>query len=266
MDKIVEKETKTKSGRVTKDYKDYPVTMRELLECGVHFGHQTRRWNPRMKKYIYTARNDVHVIDLQQSIELIKSAYDFVKDCVEKKGSILFVGTKKQAQEAVFNEATRCKMPYINQRWLGGTLTNNATISNSIKTLKAFEEEQELGLLDKISKKEASRKQKKLAKLQRYLGGLKTMRYLPKAIFVIDTKKEELAINEARAMGIKIIGLVDTNGDPTHLDFPIPGNDDAIRAIKLICGIIANAVDAGAELSITESDDLNQSDAKDSAE
>ena len=221
---------------------DYPVSMRQLLESGVHFGHQTRRWNPKMDTFIYTARNDIHVIDLQQTVELIKNAYNFVKETVNKKGSILFVGTKKQAQDAIASEAERCRMPYVNKRWLGGTLTNNITISNSVKKLKRFEEDQNLGVFDQLSKKEASRKTKKLARLRYYLGGIKDMRYLPKAIFIVDTAKEELAINEAKKLGIKVIGLVDTNGDPTNLDYPIPGNDDAIRAIKLICSVFANAV------------------------
>ncbi len=238
------------------DDSNYPVSMRQLLESGVHFGHQTRRWNPKMDPYIYTSRNDIHVIDLQQTVGLINKAYEFVKDTVTKKGSILFVGTKKQAQDAISSEAERCKMPYVNQRWLGGTLTNNVTISNSVKQLKRFEEDQRLGVFDQLSKKEASRKIKKLARLRHYLGGIKDMRYLPKAIFIVDTTKEELAIKEAKKLGIKVIGLVDTNGDPTHLDYPIPGNDDAIRAIKLICSVFSNAVIEGAEASVSASDSL----------
>ena len=225
----------------------YPVSMRQLLEAGVHFGHQTRRWNPKMDKYIYTSRNDIHVIDLQQTVELIKNAYEYVKDVITKKGVVLFVGTKKQAQDAVQQEADRCKMPYVNQRWLGGTLTNNVTISNSVKKLKRYQEDEEAGLFDNLSKKEASRKTKHLQRLNHYLGGIKDMRYLPKAIIIVDTKKEELAINEAKKLGIKVIGLVDTNGDPSNLDFPIPGNDDAIRAVKLICSVFADAVIRGTE-------------------
>ena len=183
-------------------YKDYPVSMRQLLESGVHFGHQTRRWNPKMDTFIYTARNDIHVIDLQQTVELIKDAYNFVKDVVSKKGVILFVGTKKQAQDAISSEAERCKMPYVNQRWLGGTLTNNVTISNSVKKLKRYEEDQKIGIFDQLSKKEASRKTKKLARLRHYLGGIKDMRYLPKAIFIVDTTKEELAI-KAKALELR---------------------------------------------------------------
>ena len=251
-EKTSEKVTNTNNDPATDatESKDYPVSMRQLLESGVHFGHQTRRWNPKMDKFIYTSRNDIHVIDLQQTVELIKDAYNYVKKTVEEKGVILFVGTKKQAQDAIESEAARCKMPYVNQRWLGGTLTNNITISNSVKKLKRFEEDQSLGVFDKLSKKEASRKTKKLSRLNHYLGGIKNMRYLPKVIFIVDTKKEELAIKEAKKLGIKVIGLVDTNGDPTDLDFPIPGNDDAIRAIKLICSIFANAVLEGTEAGV----------------
>ena len=237
---------------VASDNKDYPVSMRQLLEAGVHFGHQTRRWNPKMNPFIYTSRNDIHVIDLQQTVELVKNAYNYIKKTVEKKGVVLFVGTKKQAQDAISSEAVRCKMPYVNQRWLGGTLTNNITISNSVKKLKSFEEDQKLGLFDKLSKKEASRKTKKLSRLNHYLGGIKDMRYLPKILIIVDTKKEELAIKEAKKLGIKVIGLVDTNGDPSDLDFPIPGNDDAIRAIKLICSVFANAVIEGTEAGVEE--------------
>ncbi len=237
---------------VASDNKDYPVSMRQLLEAGVHFGHQTRRWNPKMNPFIYTSRNDIHVIDLQQTVELVKNAYNYIKKTVEKKGVVLFVGTKKQAQDAISSEAVRCKMPFVNQRWLGGTLTNNITISNSVKKLKSFEEDQKLGLFDKLSKKEASRKTKKLSRLNHYLGGIKDMRYLPKILIIVDTKKEELAIKEAKKLGIKVIGLVDTNGDPSDLDFPIPGNDDAIRAIKLICSVFANAVIEGTEAGVEE--------------
>ena len=237
---------------VASDNKDCPVSMRQLLEAGVHFGHQTRRWNPKMNPFIYTSRNDIHVIDLQQTVELVKNAYNYIKKTVEKKGVVLFVGTKKQAQDAISSEAVRCKMPYVNQRWLGGTLTNNITISNSVKKLKSFEEDQKLGLFDKLSKKEASRKTKKLSRLNHYLGGIKDMRYLPKILIIVDTKKEELAIKEAKKLGIKVIGLVDTNGDPSDLDFPIPGNDDAIRAIKLICSVFANAVIEGTEAGVEE--------------
>ncbi len=249
-----------KTAQTEEKNNDYPVSMRQLLESGVHFGHQTRRWNPKMDTYIYTSRNDIHVIDLQQTVELIKDAYNFVKQTVNEKGLILFVGTKKQAQDAISSEAERCKMPFVNQRWLGGTLTNNITISNSVKKLKRFEEDQKIGIFDQLSKKEASRKLKKLSRLKHYLGGIKDMRYLPKAIFIVDTAKEELAIKEAKKLGIKVIGLVDTNGDPTHLDYPIPGNDDAIRAIKLICSVFANAVIEGSQQSVEQDDNTSSDD------
>ncbi len=251
-----------KTAQTEEKNNNYPVSMRQLLESGVHFGHQTRRWNPKMNAFIYTARNDIHVIDLQQTVELIKDAYEFIKETVNQKGTVLFVGTKKQAQDAISSEAERCKMPYVNQRWLGGTLTNNITISNSVKKLKRFEEDQKIGIFDQLSKKEASRKMKKLARLRHYLGGIKDMRYLPKAIFIVDTTKEELAIKEAKKLGIKIIGLVDTNGDPTDLDFPIPGNDDAIRAIKLICSVFANAVLEGAQASVENESDASAENIK----
>jgi small subunit ribosomal protein S2 len=217
------------------------VTMRQLLESGVHFGHQTKRWNPKMKKYIFTSRNDIHVIDLQQTIKLIRVAYQFVRETVANKGTILFVGTKKQAQEAILNESTRCNMPYVNQRWLGGTLTNNITIRQSVNKLKKYERMQEDGIFDSLSKKEASRKTKMLTRLQFYLNGIKYMTTLPAVVFVIDTKKEQLAVNEARKLNIPVIGVVDTNADPNEVDFPIPANDDAIRAIKLLCSIMAEA-------------------------
>lgn len=243
---------KTTTDTNSKKAEQAPVLMRDLLEAGVHFGHQTRRWNPKMDKYIYTSRNDIHVIDLQQTLELIKNAYSFVKRTVEKKGIILFVGTKKQAQDAIKQEAERCKMPYVIQRWLGGTLTNNVTISNSVKKMKRYKEDRDLGIFDNLSKKEASRKTKELAKLEHYLSGIESMRYLPKAIFIVDTKKEELAIKEAKKLGIKVIGLVDTNSDPSDLDYPIPGNDDAIRSVKLISSIFSSAVIEGATGAVEE--------------
>ncbi|MBT5855955.1 30S ribosomal protein S2 [bacterium] len=222
-----------------------PVTMRQLLECGVHFGHQTRRWNPKMKKYIFTSRNDIHVIDLQQTLKLCEKAFDFIKETVANRGTILFVGTKKQAQEAIITEATRCKMPYINQRWLGGTLTNGVTIRKSINKLKKYEDEMAKGLFDTLSKKEASRRTKTLTRLKFYLDGIKDMNTLPAAIFIIDTQKEQLAIQEAHKLGIPVVGLVDTNANPNEVTYPIPGNDDAIRAVKLICSVVADAVEAG---------------------
>lgn len=218
------------------------VTMRQLLECGVHFGHQTKRWNPKMKRYIFTSRNGIHVIDLQQSIKLIKKAYDVVRDAAKNGGTILFVGTKKQAQEPIQSEAERCGMPYIHHRWPGGTLTNNATLRQSINKLKQLRKMKEDGTLDLLSNKEASRKLKTLTRLEYYLGGIIDMVAMPSLLFVIDTKKEQLAIREANRLGIPIIGIVDTNADPTEVQYPIPANDDAIRAIKLMCSIMSQAV------------------------
>eukprot|EP01047_Picozoa_sp_COSAG01_P002331 COSAG01_NODE_61_length_29729_cov_196.711779_17_plen_259_part_00 len=231
-------EEKTQQGELDESV----ISMRDLLEAGVHFGHQTRRWNPRMKQYIFTARNGIHVIDLQQTIPLVNEAYNFVRDAVKRGGSILFVGTKKQAQDAIATEAKRCEMFYINNRWLGGFLTNNGTIHLSVNKLKKFQKESENGVTDALSKKEAARKNKKFQRLTNYLGGVKDMVAMPKAIFVVDTNKEHLAIKEAKRKGIKIIAVVDTNANPEDIDFPIPANDDAIRAVKLLCSVMANAV------------------------
>ena len=218
------------------------VTMRQLLEAGVHFGHQTKRWNPKMKRYIFTSRNGIHVIDLQQTIKLIRKSYQIVKDTVKRGGTILFVGTKKQAQEAIKSEAERCAMPYVEHRWLGGLLTNNVTIRQSVNKFRQLTRLIEEGTIDALSNKEASRKKKELAKLAYYLDGIKDMYTLPSLVFVVDTKKEQLAVKEARKLGIPIIGVVDTNADPTEVDFPIPANDDAIRAVKLLCSVMAQAV------------------------
>ena len=230
------------------------VSMRQLLECGVHFGHQTKRWNPKMKRYIFTARNGIHVIDLQQTLNLVKEAYSIIKNTVEKRGTILFVGTKKQAQEAIKDEAERCDMPYINHRWLGGTLTNFSTIRRSINKLKEFEQMKEDGTLDILSNKEVSRKTKSYNKLSYNLNGIKNMIQTPSLLFVVDTKKEQLAIDEAKKLGIPIVGIVDTNANPVDITYPIPANDDAIRAVKLICSIIADATLKGLENQISEED------------
>ncbi|MAH80800.1 MAG: 30S ribosomal protein S2 [Rickettsiales bacterium] len=228
--------------------------MRQLLECGVHFGHQTKRWNPKMKRYIFTARNGIHVIDLQQTLNLIKDAHSIIKNAVEKRGTILFVGTKKQAQEAIKDEAERCSMPYINHRWLGGTLTNFSTIRRSINKIKEFEQMQDEGTLQVLSNKEVSRKTKAYNKLTHNLNGIKNMIQTPSLLFVVDTKKEQLAIDEAKKLGIPIVGIVDTNANPLDITYPIPANDDAIRAVKLICSIIADAVLKGQENQISEED------------
>ena len=223
------------------------VSMRQLLECGVHFGHQTKRWNPKMKKYIFTSRNGIHVIDLQQTMQLINVAFEFVREVVKNDGDILFVGTKKQAQEATEQESTRCEMPYINYRWLGGTLTNIATIRQSINKLKDHERLIESEEYENLTKKEKSIRNKSYQKSNKQLIGIKNMIKTPSALFVVDTKKEQLSIKEARKLKIPIVGIVDTNADPNEVDYPIPANDDAIRAVKLICSVISEAVKRGTE-------------------
>lgn len=218
------------------------VTMKNLLESGVHFGHQVKRWDPRMKKYIFAERNGIHIIDLQKTIAAIKDGYDEVRKVTASGKSILFVGTKKQAQQAVQKEAERCGMFYVNNRWLGGMLTNFSTIKKSLQRLKKIEKMEIDGTFDNLTKKEVAALQKEKAKLEKNLGGIKEMKELPGALFVIDTHKEQIAVAEARRMGIPIIAVVDTNCNPEGIDFPIPGNDDAIRAISLFTSIIANAV------------------------
>lgn len=216
--------------------------MKNLLESGVHFGHQTKRWDPRMKKYIFAERNGIHIIDLQKTIAAIKEAYEAVRKTVLEGKSVLFVGTKKQAQLAIEREAQRCGMFYVNNRWLGGMLTNFATIKKSILRFKKLEKMEVDGSFESLTKKEVARLTKEKARLEKNLGGIKEMKDLPGAIFVIDTKKEAIAVAEAMRMKIPIIAIVDTNCNPTGIDFPIPGNDDAIRAITLFTQIIANAV------------------------
>lgn len=225
------------------------VTMKELLEAGVHFGHQAKRWNPKMKRYIFAARNDIHVIDLHKSIPLIEQAYEFLKKTVENNETILFVGTKKQAQEAVEEEAKRCGMFYVNQRWMGGTMTNFKTLQKNIARLNQIEKMKEDGTFEKLPKKEVILIEREHRKLVRGLGGIRQMGSLPGAVFIIDTKKEQTALKEARKLGIPIVAIVDTNADPDEVDYPIPGNDDAIRAIKLLTRIAAEAILAGREVS-----------------
>lgn len=216
--------------------------MKSLLEAGVHFGHQTKRWNPKMGKYIYAARNDIHIIDLQISVDLVEKAYAFVREVAASGKSVLFVGTKKQAQEAVKEEATRCGMYFMNQRWLGGTLTNFKTIRSRIERLNKINQMEAIGEFELLPKKEVAELKAERDKLEANLGGIKDMQELPGVMFVIDLKKEEIAVKEARRLHIPIVGLVDTNCDPDLVDYVIPGNDDAIRAIKLISSVIANAV------------------------
>lgn len=218
------------------------VTMKNLLESGVHFGHQVKRWDPRMKKYIFSERNGIHIIDLQKTIVAIREAYEAVRKATSEGKSVLFVGTKKQAQQTIQKEAERCGMFYVNNRWLGGMLTNFATIKKSLARLKKIEKMEVDGTFDNLTKKEIASLQKEKSKLEKNLGGIKEMKDLPGILFIIDTRKEEIAIREARSLGIPIIAVVDTNCNPEGIDYPIPGNDDAIRAISLFTGVIANAV------------------------
>ena len=218
------------------------VSMKQLLEAGVHFGHQTRRWNPKMAEYIYTERNGIHIIDLQKSVGKVDEAYKAVADIAANGGTILFVGTKKQAQDAIASEAERCGMFYVNERWLGGMLTNFKTIQSRINRLKEIEAMEEDGTFDVLPKKEVINLKKELEKLQKNLGGIKEMKRLPDAIFIVDPKKERICVQEAHALGIELIGIADTNCDPDELDYVIPGNDDAIRAVKLIVSKMADAV------------------------
>lgn len=218
------------------------ITMKQLLESGVHFGHQTRRWNPKMKPYIFTERNGIYIIDLQKTVKMVEKAYDFVRDLVADGGKILFVGTKKQAQDSVKAEAERSGQFYINQRWLGGTLTNFETIRKRIQRLKEIEKMAQDGTFDVLPKKEVVGLKKEYARLDKFLGGIKEMDNLPQALFVIDPRKERIAVAEARKLGIPIIAIVDTNCDPDEIDVVIPGNDDAIRAVKLLTRKMADAV------------------------
>lgn len=230
-------------------------SMKQLLEAGVHFGHQTRRWDPRMKPFIFTARNGIHIVDLQQTMKNIKIVHNLVKGFVEGGKSILFVGTKKQAQTTIADEATRCEMFYINQRWMGGTLTNFQTIKKSIARLTRYEDQKADGQLRLLPKKEQSQIEKHIVKANKSLGGIKKMKGLPGAIFVVDPKREELAVSEAQKLGIPVIALADTNCNPLVINYIIPGNDDAIRAINLITAVIADACIMGrtAAKSLAES-------------
>lgn len=218
------------------------LNMKQLLEAGVHFGHQTRRWNPKMEPYIFMERNGIYIIDLQKTVRMVDEAYEFVKNTVAGGGSILFVGTKKQAQETIEQEATRCGMHYVNKRWLGGTLTNFQTIRKRIQRLHTLEEMETDGSFDVLPKKEVIQLKREKEKLEKFLGGIKNMRGLPQALYVVDPRKEKIAVAEARKLGIPVIAIVDTNCDPDLIDYIIPGNDDAIRAVKLLTATIADAV------------------------
>jgi len=218
------------------------ITMKALLEAGVHFGHQTRRWNPKMEQYIFTERNGIYIIDLQKTVKLVDEAYNFVKELAANGGEILFVGTKKQAQESIENEAKRCGMHYVNQRWLGGTLTNFKTIKKRIERLHELDRMEEDGTFEVLPKKEVIRLRHERERLEKFLGGIKNMNRIPDALFVVDPRKEKIAVSEARKLGIPVVAIVDTNCDPDEIDYVIPGNDDAIRAVKLLTETIANAV------------------------
>ena len=239
------------------------ISMKQLLEAGVHFGHQTRRWNPKMGKYIFTERNGIYIIDLQKTVKKVEEAYKFVKEVAETGKPILFVGTKKQAQEAIKEEAERCGMFYVNERWLGGMLTNYKTIKTRINKLRELERMEEDGTFDVLPKKEVIKLRAEKEKLEKNLGGIKEMPELPGAMFIVDPRKENIAIQEAHRLGIPVVGIVDTNCDPEELDFPIPGNDDAIRAVKLITGAMATAViegRQGAEEEIEEAEEVEVSE------
>jgi small subunit ribosomal protein S2 len=225
------------------------VTMRQLLEAGVHFGHQTRRWNPKMKRYIYGERNGIYIIDLDQTLSLVEKAYTFVRDMSANGGTILFIGTKKQTQDPVRSYAEKCGMPYVNERWLGGMLTNFDTIAKRVAKMEEYRRMRASGEFEAMPKKEALILGRELEKLERNLGGLRTMRQLPEAVFVIDTKKEHIAVTEANKLGIPVVAVVDTNCDPDVIQYVIPGNDDAIRSASLLCRVISDAVEEGRYMS-----------------
>ncbi len=223
------------------------VTMKQLLEAGVHFGHQTRRWNPKMARFIFTERNGIHIIDLQKSVPLIEEAYRYVRDAVVQGGDILFVGTKKQAQDSIQEESTRAHQPFVNQRWMGGMLTNFQTIRKRVERLREIEDMKTRGVMDVLPKREQARLNEEAAKLEKYLGGIKSMHRQPAGVYIVDTRKEHIAVAEARKLGIPVIAILDTNCDPDEVDYAIPGNDDAIRAVRLITNRVANACLEGLE-------------------
>ncbi|MFZ2344882.1 MAG: 30S ribosomal protein S2, partial [Candidatus Microthrix parvicella] len=224
------------------------VTMKELLDAGVHFGHQTRRWNPKMQRFIYGERNGIYLIDLRQTLERVRDSYIFVRDLVADGGSVMFIGTKKQAQDSVQSYAERCGMPYVNERWLGGMLTNFETISKRIKKMKEYQRMRDSGEFEAMPKKEALLLTRELAKLERYLGGIRDLESLPDAVFILDTKKEDIAVTEANKLGLPIVAVVDTNCDPDIITYVIPGNDDAIRSGSLMSRVISDAVNEGRQI------------------
>ena len=237
------------------------VSMKQLLEAGVHFGHQTRRWNPKMARYIFTERNGIYIIDLQKTVKKLEEAYNFVKETVAEGGEILFVGTKKQAGDSVKEEAERCGMHYVNARWLGGMMTNFKTIRRRIARLEQLQKMQEDGTFDLLPKKEVTKLMLEIEKLEKFLGGIKNMNKLPAALFIVDPRKERIAVSEARNLGIPIVAIVDTNCDPDEIEYVIPGNDDAIRAVKLIAGTMADAVleaRQGSETAVSEDETVSE--------
>lgn len=241
------------------------VTMKQLLEAGVHFGHPTRRWNPKMAEYIFTERNGIYIIDLQKTLKKIEEAYMFVRDLSQDGKSLLFVGTKKQAQEPIKTQAERCGMPYVNFRWMGGMLTNYQTIRTRVRRMEEIEGMIESGVMATLPKKEQAGLKKELVKLQAALGGIRDMQDLPAAIFVVDTKHEENAIKEAARLHIPVIGLIDTNADPDEVDFGIPANDDAIRSVNLLCTVAADAIIAGTGAEVTEAEMSAEAPAEEAA-
>ena len=242
------------------------ILMKQLLEAGVHFGHQTRRWNPKMKEYIFTERNGIHIIDLQKTVRKVDEAYMAMRNIAAEGGDILFVGTKKQAQDSIAEEAQRCGMYYVNNRWLGGTLTNFKTIQTRIKRLEQLHTMAEDGTFDLLPKKEVVKLNLEIEKLEKFLGGIKTMKKLPAALFIVDPRKEKIAVAEAKKLGIPIVAIVDTNCDPDEVDYVIPGNDDAIRAVKLIAGTVANAIIEGRQGSDAEQAEAAEAEAEADAE
>ena len=242
------------------------ISMKQLLEAGVHFGHQTRRWNPKMAPYIYTERNGIYIIDLQKTVNKVDEAYAFMKEVASEGRPILFVGTKKQAQSAIEDEAKRCGMYYVNERWLGGMLTNHKTIAGRIKRLFDIAVMEEDGTFDKLSKKEVSKLKLEQEKLEKYLGGIKDMKGMPAALFIVDPKKERICVQEAHALGIPLIGICDTNCDPDEIDYLIPGNDDAIRAVKLIVARMADAVIEANQGEVVSAEELESAVADEAVE
>lgn len=234
------------------------ISMKQLLEAGVHFGHQTRRWNPKMARYIFTERNGIYIIDLQKTVKKVDEAYNFVRNLAAEGGTMLFVGTKKQAQESVKEEAERCGMYFVNERWLGGMLTNFQTIQKRVDRLHALERMETEGVFDVLPKKEVANLRHEMGKLERFLGGIKNMKKLPSALFIVDPRKERIAVAEARRLNIPIVGIVDTNCDPDEIDVVIPANDDAIRAVKLLTAKIADAIIEGQQGSLDESEETEE--------